>query len=466
MVESILLLTCFLLTPWLVQFARHARKRPEAIPTPTWMVVTMMLFVFLFPLVTAFIQKQPFGDHGPAAIRIMLTTVLYWVTFTATYLLAAGRARTVSPDGPRGIPTCFGVLKQVAESSAVMPLTILFVILTLIKVFFLQSTGLGISGGGLVMLTLPYHLVVLRLLTQSASDAFTAIFAFHLFGKASAAGRLLAALGIAAELIFAVMAGRRPVLFTLGLVALGALWSGKRRQALALVGLGISIWFLVFVFSPIFLRAREIWRSPNGPGVIVAFQKAMEYSVENEDAVAAESAENITQRMNSYAFWIDFYERVGSQDLGGTLLIQAVVMTVPRAIAGWWKYAYGATEEAVFGTNDIANNVCLESSIDLGPLGPLAYGAVFGLLFSVIDRLVYWMSRRNKYVALMAVGSVFSLLLSPEADLMSYFGSLRQCLIFAVLTFVAVYLFGLKPANRTQILPPGGFRRKSTGFAV
>jgi hypothetical protein len=430
------------------------------------MVTTTVVFLFLFPLFGGLFSGESFAGHDHSAVRIMMTTAVYWPTFTAVYLLASGRARTVQPDGPRGIPTSFGVLKEAAASTTAWKAMLVFAPLALIQLFFIRSSGLGISGGGLAMLTLPYHLVVLRLLTAGGTAAFSAIFAARLFGKAAMPERLVAAAGLATNLGFALIAGRRPVLYALGLAALGVMWTGRRRQAVSMLLLGVSVWFLVFIFSPIFLRARTIWRSPNSPGVIAAFEMAIQQSSERREALDTESKENIKQRMNSYLFWLEFYDRAGDANLGGKLLIQAVVMNIPRAIAGWAKYAYGATEEAMFGTEDIANNVCLESIIDLGPLGPVVYGIIFGLVFAALDVLVFWMSRRNKYVALMAVGEVFPYLLSPEADLMAYIGSLRQILIFSVMTVAAVAMFGPKPVTKVIGIRPGRLTRKQCAAAA
>ncbi len=306
MTVAILLLTCLLLTPWLVQFARYSIKRPEAIPTPTWLVTSSFFFLFLFPLIGAFVSGESLEDRGQAAIRIMFTTIVYWVVFTGVYLLAAGRSRTVMPDGPRGIPTSFGVLKQAAESTTMAKAMIVFIPLTLIKLYFLLSSGLGMSGGGLAILDLPYHLVILRLMTTGGTTAFSTVFAMQLFGKGTQGARLAAAGGILTNLAFAVMAGRRPVLFTLALVTLGVMWSGRRRQAITVIGLGVAVWFLLYVFSPIFLRARAIWRSPDSPGVMAAFEIAMRDRDDSGDVLETESEENIKQRMNTYRFWLSF----------------------------------------------------------------------------------------------------------------------------------------------------------------
>jgi hypothetical protein len=456
MTVGILLLTCVLLTPWLVQFSRYIVKRPEAIPTPTWMVASSVLFLFLFPLVGAFFRGQRIDGFEQAAIRILITTILYWTTFTATYRLLSFKSRTVVPDGPRGVPTSFGVLKQAVATTSIKKAMVVFVPLSLVATYFARSSGIGISGGGSAMMDLPYHLVILRLMTAGGTTAFTALFAAHLFGKSSSTDKVLASGGIAVNLLFAVLAGRRPLLYSLVLFAFGVMWAGRRRQAFTMLLLGIAVWFLLFVFSPIFLRARTIWRSPNSPGVIAAFERALQEGAENQEAMDAASQENLEQRMNTYIFWLHFFEAYANESLGGALLIQAVIMTIPRAIAGFAKYAYGATEEDIFGTGDICNNVSLESYADLGLPGPIVYGVVFAIVFATIDWLIVWISRRNKYIALMAISAYFSFLLSPEADLMTYFGALRHTMILCVLTVPLVLMFGIKSVTGpVSKAPPG-----------
>jgi len=40
MTIGLLLITCLALSPWMIQFFRYVVKRPEAIPTTSWMVTT------------------------------------------------------------------------------------------------------------------------------------------------------------------------------------------------------------------------------------------------------------------------------------------------------------------------------------------------------------------------------------------------------------------------------------------
>jgi hypothetical protein len=116
---------------------------------------------------------------------------------------------------------------------------------------------------------------------------------------------------------------------------------------------------------------------------------------------------------------------------------------------GLYKYSLGATEEYLFGTGDIANNVCLESFIDLGPFGPFVYGVVFAILFFAIDWLMAWMAARNRYLTVMVVGSLIEPLVSPEADLMAYFSLLRNILTFCALVGLVTLAIGRMPATGT-----------------
>lgn len=443
----ILLLTCLVLSPWSVQFFRYVTTRPEAIPTPTWMVTTSILFLFLAPLISGLIFGENFTGHERAAGWIAYTTVVYWLTFTAVYSLLSGRRRTVEPDGPRGMRTALGNLKMAALSMTIRGAFMVYVPLVLVKLYFIKAWGLGVSGGGLAMMQLPYYLVILLLLTQSGTGPFTAVFASHLFGRSSFGAKLLCILPLAANLGFTVIAGRRPVLMYFGMLALGLMWTGRRRNVLAIAGLGLAVWFMLAVFSPVFLRARELWRTPNGPDVLTAFKIAInEGGTEgSNEQLQKGSEENIKARVNSYSFWLGMYEPYLSKPLGGLILLQAILMNIPRMFIGIYKYSLGPTEEYLLGTEDIANNVSMSSFIDLGPVGPVIFGATMAGLFFVIDVLGSWIAARNKYIALLIAGSLIEPLLSPENDVMGYFGLLRNVLTFCFFTVLATFVVGRLP---------------------
>jgi hypothetical protein len=449
MTIPLLLLTCLALSPWLLQFSRYIVSRPEAISTTAWMVTSNVAFLFIAPLLKGFISGESFVGHDHAASLIAAVTITFWWCFAAVYRLLSGRQRTSSPDGPHGLPTAVGVIKSATLSSTAIGAFLAFVPLLLIKLWLLKSRGLGVSGSGTleVMLGLPYYVVIIMQLTNAAMMAFTAVFAYQFFSKATHLAKPLAGLGLVVNVIFALLAGRREILYTGLLAAWGLTWSGRRRGALAVVLVAIFAWFTLVVFSPIFLRARAIYRDRNSPGVVAAFRIAIAQGESGDERMLQENAENISQRTNTYLFWLEMYDRFEDRSLGGTLLLQTVAMTLPRAVAGMTKYSWGANEEQVLGTKDIANNVCLTSYIDLGFVGPFVYGIVVAVVFFLMDLNSVFVGRGNRFLALMAVSASFSFLLSPEADAKAYLTTFRNNLVLSVIALAAVYVFGRRPAD-------------------
>lgn len=442
MTLAIVLCTCLLLLPWLVVFGRYIVKRPEAIPTPAWIVTASVVLLFVGPLVmNATTSGLEGSGQAASAGRIMYATLAYWIMFTLTYRLMSFGRRTVLPDGPAGLQTAFGTLKAAATSVRPAPAFILYAVIFAFQTYFIWRHGLGVSGGGLAMMDLPYGLVVVYMLVRNGLMPFTAIFTAQLFSRSAQWVKLGAVAGLGANVVLGAVAGRRDLLYTLLLAAFGLTWSGRKRGAISLVATGLAAWFVFGVFSPIFLQARTIWREKNGPGVVEAFRIALARSESGDERAIADSDENIRARSNTLRFWLDLYEQQGSRTLGGTLLAQAFLMNIPRAFSGWAKYALGATEESVLGTVDIANNASLISFIDAGPSGPLLYGILFGFIFALTDMLVAATGRRNRYVAILACGTMMPFLFSPEADLMSYVGLLRSALInFAIAAGVSLVI--------------------------
>jgi hypothetical protein len=462
MTIGLLLITCLLLSPWMVQFFRYVVKRPEAIPTPSWMVTTNVLFVFLAPLVSGLVWGETFAGHERAASWIAFTSLAYWITLTAIYMLLSSGRRTVEPNGPRGCQTAFGTLKSAVLSVDATAALKVYVPLVLIRVFFIQGWGLGVSGGGLAMMDLPYYLVIVYLLLPAATGTFTAVFAYHFFGRRSVNTKLVCAAALAINFVFAALVGRRPVLMFFGFVALGMMWAGRRRNILPIIGLGLAVWFIVAVFSPVFLRARNLWRLPNGPDVTTAFKIAIAEagSADSAEKLQEGARENVTARINTYQMWLEFYERYMNQPLGGLALLQAALMNLPRFLVGLQKYAYGPTVEYLYGTKDITNNVCLESFLDLGPLGGFVYGGGLAVVFFAMDVLVRRVAFINKYAALIVAGPMLESLVSPEEGLIGYVSMLRNTIVLTVLAFLITLVIGRRPVS---LIPPGalGSRRIS-----
>lgn len=456
MTIPLLLLTCLALSPWLVQFSRYIVSRPEAISTTAWMVTSNVAFLFVAPLLKGLVGGESFAGHDHAAMVITGVTITFWWCFAAVYRLLSGTRRTSPPDGPHGLPTAVGVIKSATLSSTVIGAALAFVPLLVIKVWLLKSRGLGVSGSGTldVMLGLPYYVVIIMQLTNAAMMSFTAVFAYHFFSKTTPLAKPLAGTGLVINVIFALLAGRREILYTGLLAAWGLTWSGRRRGALAVVLVAIIAWLTLVVFSPIFLRARAIYRDRNSPGVVAAFRIAIAQGESGDERMQAENAENLSQRTNTYLFWLEMYDQFESRPLGGMLLLQTVAMTLPRAVVGVAKYSWGANEEQLLGTKDIANNACLVSYIDIGLFGPIVYGVLIAVLFFLMDLNSSFLAKANRYIALMAVSSTFGFLLSPEADAKAYLTTFRNNLVLSAVSLVVVYLVGRKPADFRWLCKP------------
>lgn len=456
MTVGLLLITCLLLSPWMVQFFRYVTTRPEAIPTPSWMVTTNVLFVFVMPLVSALVWGKNFASHERAASWIAFTSVAYWITFTTIYLLLSHGKRTVEPDGPLGCQSAFGVLKAAALSITPIGSLMVYLPLAVIRVFFIQVWGLSVSGGGMAMMSLPYFLVIVYLLLGAATAPFTIVFTCHIFGRTTFNGKLIAAGALVANFIFAALMGRRPVLMFAGFFALGMLWSGRRKRIVPLVGLGLAVWFLMTVFSPVFLQARSLWLSRNGPDAVTAFKIAIaeQRFSDTRENLTKQNAENIKSRLNSYAIWLELYDQFIDEPLGGLALTQAVIMNIPRFLIGLKKYEYGVTSEYLYGSGDISNNVSLESFLDLGMFGPFVHGAMVAVLFFAVDRINRRITVWNKYAALVAVGPMIECLVSPEFTLSGYGSTLRNTILIAVLAFLLTLVIGRRPVKVAPQLVP------------
>jgi hypothetical protein len=456
MTVALLLLTCLLLLPWVFQFLRYIATRPEAIPTPTWLVTSSVAFLYIGPLLTGIWSGEFYGGFEGAAQSIAFTSIAYWATFAIVYRLLAGASRTVLPDGPHGLRTVFGTIKAVGESVGIVPLFAFFLVLLAFRLMMLFVFRIGFSGSSDVetVMGLPYPVVVVNQLVRGASLPCTALFTMQLFGRRPALAKPLAIVGLAANLAFSLFAGRRALLYHSLLAACGLIWSGRRRGVAAIAVLALAIWFVLAVFTPIFLRARAMWIEPDSPGVFACVEIAIEQWRNDDEGMQARAEQNLAKRVSTYGFWLEMYETYRRQPLGGLVLLQAVAMVTPRLFLGMYKYSLGPSEEYLFGFKDFSNNVCLISTLDLGLPGPIVYGLIVAVMFSVMERLMAAIAGRNRYAALMAVGLMFTLVVSPEYSFGTVLRELRNLFVLAALTFAASAVVGRMPI-RGAAPPPG-----------
>lgn len=436
--------------PAIWRVANQAWRNPDAISTPTWLAATNALFIFLGPLVTLlFFPSSQLGTSGQLW-RIVYVTAAYFTTLAVVYA-AIWKGLLRGFIGSRGGLSAIATLRQCIVSTKPAELLLAGGVLVAVTTALNAVYSLNVSGGGdyFKMARLPYPIVVLNTLTTPLTLGAAAGFAWLTSSRQRLLVRLIAALLLIVMVGNTLAAGRRELLWLGAMIGLGVLWSGRRRLGFAIPLVAVLAYVILFVFAPIFLRARLIYSSANSPGIAAAFRIAAE---EQRTAVVNETSdklrENMTWRFNTLYFWEEMYAARSPGEFDGQILAQGVMMALPRALVGFSKYKLGAVDESVLGTGDICNNLSLESYLDLGYVGPVVYGLIFGLLYAVADFLLALTAFRMRVLAILSSSVLIRLLLGPEVNLITCFSDFRTILIYFLVAALIAVLFGRRPMKR------------------
>lgn len=440
----ILCLACF--APLMVSMVKNAFRSPEAISTPVWLLVTNVLFILGGPVFSWFFLGEDLTRSSRGAATIAGVIVAYSIFFAGAYFVVA-----------KGVAGLFGfrvessvaTLKRIGD--VVKPAEVLrwSAVVIIVQFVSLSLYSLGLTGGTMARdfkLHVPYAMLALYMLVGGASLGVAALLAKVALGRSDQRSRIAAFALLVAEYVVAIFSGRRELIWLTIAVAFGVVWSGRRRWVVAApFAIGL-IYFVMFVFAPIFLRARVLYSGGNAPSVIEAYQIAIQdRSTDVTGKTDLEAQRNMSWRFRTYAFWEELYEDRGPAYTEGKILIQAALMSLPRLIFGLSKFSLGVVDEDLLETRfDICNNVSLESYIDLGLLGTAAYGIIFGAAFAMCDALICFSGSRYRMVAALNIGVLLRPLLGPEANPISYFSELRTCIIYALLAVLFAIVLGRK----------------------
>jgi hypothetical protein len=346
--------------------------------------------------------------------------------------------------------SALATLRQCVTSARPNEILIAGGVLLSIMTYLNVAYALNVSGGSdyFKMARLPYSIVVLNTLTTPLTLGLAAALAWLVTSRQQAYVKVAAAVLLLVLLGNTIPAGRRELLWLICMIGLGVVWSGRKRLGIAAPFVFVSAYVVLFVFAPIFLRARLIYSSANSPGVVGAFQQAYN---EQKTAVVDETsetlAENMAWRFNTLEFWGQMYEERGPGSAQGEILLQGVTMALPRALVGFWKYRLGAVDEDILGTIDICNSIPLESYIDLGYIGPLVYGAIFGLGYALADFFLALTGFRFRVLAILSSSVLIRLLLGPEVNLITTFSDFRTILIYFLFASLIGIIFGRRPMS-------------------
>lgn len=462
----IICLGCF--TPLMASMARRIVHSPETISTPTWLLVSNAFFILGGPIVSWTLYGEDLTNSVRGAATIAGVIAAYSACLAVSYFVVTWGVTALA--GIRVEPS-MGSLKRIAAVAKPSEVLLWSAVVVAVQVISLSFYSLGLSGGTMdydYKLHVPYFILVMYMLVGSASLGVAALLAKIALGQSDLRSRFAAVAMLAIEYAIMVYSGRRELIWLTVAVTLGAIWSGRRRWIVAApFALGL-IYFVLFVFAPIFLRARVLYSGGDAPSVLDAYRIAIEdRSNDVTGKTDLESQRNTSWRFRTYAFWEQLYEDRGPAFTEGNILVQAVLMTLPRAIFGFTKFSLGTVDENLLETRfDISNNVSLESYVDLGPLGPAVYGIVFGAVFALCDALVCFSGSRYRMLAALNVGVLMRLLFGPEANPIAYFSELRTCVIYAILATVMAIIFRRAPMKadsepltsgisaRTRLEPP------------
>ena len=439
-------LLCFIPLFW--SMGRRLFRAPESISTPAWLLATNAAFILAGPVVAFIFYGEDLTNSPRGAATVVAVLLAYSVFLALAY---AGVTRFVKATNLASAPPVspVAVLRQAANSVRPAEVFLWSTVVLTIQVFAFALYSLGLTGGNMAYdykLSIPYWFLVLYMLLGQATLGLAALLSRIAFGHCSSRDRALAAVLLLGEFGMTVLSGRRELIWLTVAVTFGIIWSGRRRWVAAMPFAAGIVYVVLFVFAPVFLRARVIYSGGNAPSVLEAYSIAL--SERESDVVGKtdlEAQRNTSWRFRTYAFWEQYYEEKGPAFTQGKLLIQAGLMVLPRGIFGLSKFALGVVDENLLETKfDICNNVSLESYIDLGILGPAAYGLIFGMVFALCDSLSVFAGSRFRMMAVLASGTMLKPLFGPEANPIAYVSDLRSCLVFALLAVLLGIFFGRK----------------------
>ncbi len=441
----ILCLGCFV--PLMVSMARRIFRSPETISTPVWLLVANVVFILGGPVISWVFYGEDLTRSARGAATVAVVIVAYSVFLAATYFLVS---RSLAGLAGIRVESSVASLKRVSDAMKPAEVVRWAAFVMAVQVISLSFYSLGLSGGTMAYdykLHVPYVMIALYMLVGGASLGVAALLAKIALGQSESRYRLAASALLLAEYVITVFSGRRELIWLTVAVAFGVIWSGRRRWVVA-APFAIGLIFVVmFVFAPLFLRARIMYSGGNAPSVAEAYRIAFEErSTDVTGETNLEAQRNTSWRFRTYAFWEELYEDRGPAFTQGKILIQAALMTLPRALFGFAKYSLGVVDENLLETRfDISNNVSLESFVDLGLVGPAVYGMIFGAVFALCDALICFSGSRYRMVAALSIGVIMRHLFGPEANPIAYFSELRTCVIYALLSVLIAILLGRKP---------------------
>ncbi|MDZ4688735.1 MAG: hypothetical protein SH850_26985 [Planctomycetaceae bacterium] len=439
-------LGCFV--PLIVSMARCFIRTPEAISTPAWLLAANALFILGGPVFVFLCFGEDLTGSSRGAAKVAAVLVAYSAVTFVSYWAFARLANALNLSS-FPVLSAVATLKKAADVIKPWEVFVWSIIVFAIQITAFSLYSLGLSGGTMAYdykVNIPYGLLALYMLLGEATLGLAALLARIAFGHGKVNTRLFAGLLLLVEFGITVLSGRRELIWLTLAVTFGIIWSGRRKWVGALPFSVGFVYLVLFVFGPVFLRARVLYSGGNAPSVVDSYRIALgERADEVTGKADFDAQKNMSWRFRTYVFWEELYEDRGGGFTEGKIIAQAALMMLPRLIFGFSKYGLGVVDENLLEVKfDICNNVSLESYIDIGVFGPVAYGVIFGAVFALSDGLIMWAGSRYRIMGVLAAGVMLRHLFGPEANPIAYLSILRSCLIYAILASLIAILWGRK----------------------
>lgn len=432
----------------------YALRNPGSIGMVRLALFSFALQFCLGPTLAVFRPNE--SDWAATEIVIAWVTIyFFWLAVALTSLVWQSRLDPVLIARDRAISSEKGVFAALMDASlAVNPFTALFfyAIVTGVRTMMFVVYGVGLSGTSTLELItgLPYHILVLHKTFYALGLAFVFLAMVNILYRRP--GWYLFLFVILAEILFAFTQGRRRVFAVAVLMMFGFLIKHGRikgsHAVLGLIGAAI-LWQWIF---PFFVAMRHQWQDNPYSSVASWVQGAIEETVTGGayGERRLQYAKSVKDRLEALSFNYTVARQMtnGYQPLGGVIIKNALVTMVPRVLfPGKLDIVYGDDELVAhhFGIPeaDFYSNFPAFSMADLGVVGGLIYGFVFGLAIRSFELMMKILLRRGS-IGVFAVFSVVcsNMVLQMEFPPASFANDTRLIAGLFVMFFILSTLLG------------------------
>jgi hypothetical protein len=293
-----------------------------------------------------------------------------------------------------------------------------------LRIYLGESYGLWMSGTGGVITELPYGLVVVRQVLDTAMWGCVLWAAIILFGDTAWRVRTLSVVILLSEALWFLLRGRRWILTWVFLLAVGYLISGRAITKRLVVVTLASLIVVILVVFPLFFGMRYIYQlddDVNERGNTASLI-ARGWAIQGDPEFQYRYIENASSRpMGELMFLCDVLSyTTTSEPMRGQLLLRAMYYSVPAAFAPRKQDFLSPSQDILqyFGQQlqDPAISIPACFLADWGRWGFLFGGAFVGLWIAAMLRFGTWIASRHPFILLVFAGNLMELALFVQHD--------------------------------------------------